>query len=52
MVLALLVAASSGDAGERADAVHAVLLWRSGGRGVSGADTALFVAALKVRALR
>ena len=52
MVLALLVAASSGDAAERADAVHAVLMWRSGGCGVSGADTALFVAALKVRAPR
>lgn len=50
LVLALLVAASSGDEGERADAVHALLMWRSNGHGVSAAAAALFVAALQVRA--
>ena len=49
LVLALLVAVAAGDGGERADAAHALLLWRSGNRGVPQATAALYVAALNVR---
>ena len=48
LVLALLVAVTNGDAMERADAVHAVLKWRSGAGGVSQATATVYIAALKV----
>jgi hypothetical protein len=49
LVLALLVAVTSGSSEERADAAHAVLLWRSGNRGVTEATVATYLAALTVR---
>ncbi len=49
MVLALLAAVADGDMFERADAVHALLRWRSGQRGgVPQSSIALYVAGLKV----
>ena len=49
LVLALLVAVANGDMFERADAVHAVLMWRSNNRGVTDSVTTLYIAALKVK---
>lgn len=49
LVLALLAAVTDGDAFERADAVHALLRWRSGQRGgIPQSSVALYLAALKV----
>lgn len=49
MVLALLAAVADGDVFERADAVHALLRWRSGQRGgIPQSSIALYIAGLKV----
>ena len=49
MVLALLAAVADGDMFERADAVHALLRWRSGQRGgIPQSSIALYIAGLKV----
>ncbi len=49
LVLALLAAVTDGDSFERADAVHALLRWRTGDRGgIHESSVALYIAGLKV----
>ncbi|EIE19554.1 hypothetical protein COCSUDRAFT_67698 [Coccomyxa subellipsoidea C-169] len=48
LVLALLAAVTDGDSFERADAVHALLRWRTGNRGgIYESSVALYIAGLK-----
>jgi hypothetical protein len=48
LVLALLVSVANGDTFERADAVHALLKWRSSAGKVTAGCVAIFIEALKV----